>query len=434
MNTNSSPFACLWNQGLPTTSVAQTLPSKARCLIIGAGFTGLSSALELAKRSSGSGIVVIDAWHVGGGASGRNGGQVIPGLKLNPEELMTRFGHERGAALVAAVGGAADHVFALIKELKIDCEARQEGWLQAAHNHKSLQTLAARAAQWQAFGAKVKILDAAQAAAAMGTSIYAGALLDSRGGQLNPYQYAQGLAAAAIAQGVTICEHTPAHSLKREGNVWVVETRQGRISADELIIASNGYSTPLLRALPHTYVPLWSLQAATAPLPPALHQQILPSGLPVSDTFRVLRYFRRTEEGRFVLGTRGAFRDQLRESDLARVRKEMLHIYPALAEVPLTHCWTGRVAVPAGAMPLLSRPEPGLTVALGYYGRGVAMATRMGTYVAELASGVAAADVAYPLTPFKAMPGAPVHRLAAQVAANSLRALDLFERRTRGGR
>jgi len=383
---------------------------------------------------AGEDIVVIDAMDIGGGASGRNGGQVIPGLKLNPDQIIQRFGDKRGSALVESVGSVADHVFNLIKRLNIDCDAHQDGWLQAAHNSASLFDLEKRAAQWRGVGADVRILDAAQTVGALGTSIYCGALLDRRAGELNPYKYVRGLAAAARSRGVGIFECTPALELKRRGNRWIVVTDKGEIEAEQVVIATNAYSSPLLRALPHTYVTLWSLQAATAPLSGELDKQILPGGLPVSDTFRVLRYFRRSADGRFILGTRGAFRDQLGPTDLSRVRQEMLHIYPALEAVPLTHCWTGRVAVPAASIPLLSQPEPGLTVALGYYGRGVAMATRMGSFVADLVQGTPASEVVYPVTPFKAMPVAPLHRTVAQITANVMRVRDLIERRTRGGR
>lgn len=428
MKNPATPFSCLWNE-IPTASISsETLPSTARCVIIGAGYTGLSTALELSVQG---GVVVLDAMAVGEGASGRNGGQVIPGLKLNPDELIQRFGEVRGERLVEVVGGAADHTFDLIKRLGIDCNAQQNGWLQAAHNGAALDGLEKRVGQWQARGANVQLLDAKRTAALIGNNLYSGALLDLRAGQLQPYQYVQGLAAAARQQGVKIFERTPALKLLRRAGGWTVVTARGEIQTEQVVIATNAYSSALLPALPHTYVTLWSLQAATAPLPTALLERILPGGLPVSDTFRVLRYYRRTADGRFVLGTRGAFRDQLNLDDVKRLQREMLHIYPELAGTPISHCWCGRVAVPASTLPLLSQPEPGLTVALGYYGRGVAMATRMGSFVAELVQGVPAQEIAYPVLPFKAMPAAPLHRSVARVAANVMRLQDLIQRRTR---
>ena len=425
-------FNCLWQTQLSVPSCATTLPSRAHVVVIGAGYTGLATALQLGE--AGRDVVVLDAMNIGDGASGRNGGQVIPGLKLNPDELHHRFGESKGRVLADLVGGAADYVFNLIRRLNIDCDARQDGWIQAAHHDVALETLRSRAAQWQSRGGDVQMLDKARTDQLLGTSIYRGALLDRRAGQLQPYRYVHGLAAAVRALGVNIFERCAALQLRRSEGAWTVVTPHGELRADQVVIATNAYSSPLLPALPHTYVTLWSLQAATAPLSDDLLAQVLPGGLPVSDTYRVLRYFRRTQDGRFVLGTRGAFRDDLNHGDIARVRAEMLDIYPMLENVPITHCWCGRVAVPAASIPMLSQPESGLTVALGYYGRGVAMATRMGALVADLVQGLPPQEIAYPVTPFKAMPAAPLHRNVARVAANVMRFQDLFERRVRGVR
>ncbi|WP_213875378.1 FAD-binding oxidoreductase [Pseudomonas sp. dw_358] len=418
---------------MPSPQAVPALPSRARCVIIGAGYTGLNSALEIARTTGGEGVVVLDSLHIGEGASGRNGGQVIPGLKLDPDTLIERFGVSGGAALIEAVGGAADYTFDLIKRLGIDCDARQCGWLQAAHTEGTLRVLSQRAEQWQRHGADVRMLDRQQTQARLGTSIYHGALLDTRAGQLQPYQYALGLGAAARAQGVTLLEQTRALSMSPDAQGWTLSTSRGDIHAEQIVIATNAYSPALLPGLPQTYVTLWSLQAATVPLPDELAARILPGDLPVSDTFRVLRYFRRSHDGRFVLGTRGAFRDELGAGDARRVRDEMLSLYPELDSVPLSHCWCGRVAVPASTIPFLSQPAKGVTVALGYYGRGVAMATRMGGFVADLVNGLPAAHSAYPVLPFKPFPAAPLHRSAARITANVMRLRDLLERRLRAG-
>lgn len=434
MNSDLPRFECLWRQGHePAPEPPSRLPARARCVIIGAGYTGLNSALELARHGSGEGIVVIDSLRVGDGASGRNGGQVIPGLKLDPDQLLQRFGVEPGARLIEAVGSAADYTFALINRLGIDCQARQSGWLQAAHTEGNLRVLGQRAQQWQQQGADVRMLDRPQTQALLGTSIYHGALLDTRAGQLQPYRYALGLAAAARASGITISEQTAALSLRRDAGGWLLSTSRGDIHAEQVVIATNAYSPALLPGLPQTYVTLWSLQAATVPLPDSLAEQVLPGDIAVSDTFRVLRYFRRSHDGRFLLGTRGAFRDELGAGDARRVREEMLSLYPQLDSVALSHCWCGRVAVPASTIPFLSQPAPGVTVALGYYGRGVAMATRMGAFVADLVNGLPAAESAYPVLPWKPYPAAPLHRTAARVTANVMRLRDLLERRLRAG-
>lgn len=406
---------------------AAALPRKARCLVIGGGYTGLSSALHLAARQQG--VVVIEALRLGQGASGRNGGQVIPGLKLGPQALRERFGARRAEPLIRAVYGAADEVFGLIREHAIDCDARQQGWLLATHNPAALELQRQRAEERREVGADVQLLDAAEARRRIGSSAYSGGLFDPRGGMLQPLRYLRGLARAAQARGVSIHEEVRALSLSRNNGLWTVQTSAGEIQAEQVLIATNAYSGNLLPGLAQTHVPLWSLQAATEPLPPALLERILPGDVPVSDSFRVLRYFRRSADGRLLLGTRGAFTDRIGGGDAQRVAKEMLSIFPELAGTALSHCWSGRIAVPAGQIPLLHRPQPGLLVALGYYGRGVAMATLMGRFVAELLDGLPEEESVYPVTPYRPLPGAMLHRTVARVTANALRLRDVIERR-----
>ncbi|MDF3933585.1 NAD(P)/FAD-dependent oxidoreductase [Pseudomonas citronellolis] len=428
MKTDQTSYSNYWQfeAGTPPPMLAG-LPAKARCLVIGAGYTGLSSALHLAARQSG--VVVIDALRLGQGASGRNGGQVIPGLKLGPQELRERFGERRAAPLIRAVYGAADEVFGLIREHGIDCGARQQGWLLALHNGAALEQQRARAVERQEVGAPVQLLGAEEARRRVGSSAYLGAMLDPRGGMLQPLRYLHGLADAARRRGVSIHEEVRALSLEHAGGRWTVRTSAGEIQAEQVLIATNAYSGNLYPGLAQTHVPLWSLQAATEPLPAELLERILPGDLPVSDSYRVLRYFRRSADGRLLLGTRGAFTDRVGLSDAQRVAKEMLSIFPALAGTALSHCWSGRIAVPASRIPLLHRPQPGLTVALGYYGRGVAMATLMGRVVAELIDGLPEQESVYPVTPYRPLPGALFHRTVARVTANALRLRDVIERR-----
>ncbi|SDI44658.1 NAD(P)/FAD-dependent oxidoreductase [Pseudomonas panipatensis] len=428
MKITKTSFTNYWqSEAGPFPAYAAALPRQARCLVIGGGYTGLSSALHLAPRQQG--IVVIEAQQLGEGASGRNGGQVIPGLKLGPQALRERFGERRAEPLIRAAYGAADRVFELIREHAIDCSARQNGWLLATHSPAALATQAQRAAERREVGADMHLLDAVEVRRLIGSAAYVGGVFDPRGGMLQPLRYLHGLAGAAQALGVSIHEKVRALSLSRSGGRWTVVTSAGEIQAEQVLIATNAYSDNLLPGLRQTHVPLWSLQAATEPLPAALLERILPGDLPVSDSFRVLRYFRRSDDGRLLLGTRGAFTDRVGAGDAQRVAREMLSIFPALAGTALSHCWSGRIAVPASQIPMLHRPQPGLTVALGYYGRGVAMATLMGSFVADLIDGLPEQESIYPVTPYRPLPGAALHRTVARVTANALRLRDIIERR-----
>src|SRR5689334_20419816 len=162
----------------------------ADCLIVGGGFTGLSSALHLAQR--GLRVVLVEANEPGWGASGRNGGQVIPGLKLDPSELRAKFGEERGRRLTKTVGSTADLVFDIIQRHGIDCDAQRSGWIQGAPGPKGLTQVCNRAEEWAAEGADVAALDRDQVRSRVGGGDYVGAFLDRRGGTINPLSYARG--------------------------------------------------------------------------------------------------------------------------------------------------------------------------------------------------------------------------------------------------
>jgi len=206
--------------GLWTATATPASPSpplegehRADVCIIGGGFTGLSAALRLAEH--GASVAVLEAGQVGAGASGRNGGQVIPGLKLDPTELTALLGRERGARLTDAVGGAADLVFDLVRRHGIDCDARQDGWIKACHRDSALRLAARTAREWNGLGAPVEELDRSRIAELTGTDAYVGGYVDHRGGVVQPLSYSRGLARAAVKAGARIHEGSLAATPRR---------------------------------------------------------------------------------------------------------------------------------------------------------------------------------------------------------------------------
>ena len=165
---------------------------KADVVIVGGGFTGLSAALHLSHK--GAEVRVLEAEEPGFGASGRNGGQVIPGLKYDPDELVAMFGLERGERIVEIAGGAADFAFDLIQRHGIRCAPTRKGWIQGVHTASQLDFIRRRLAQWELRGAPVRFLDRAEIAELTGTNAYCGGFLDGRGGMIQPLSYARGLA------------------------------------------------------------------------------------------------------------------------------------------------------------------------------------------------------------------------------------------------
>ena len=370
--------------------------------VIGGGFTGLSTALHLAER--GVSVTLLEAETPGWGASGRNGGQVIPGLKHDPDELETHFGRERGQRIIAMAGGAADLVFELIEKHGIDCDARRSGSIQGAHDAAGLAAAHRRAADWAGRGASVEALDQAAVAGLLGTDRYLGGLLDRRGGGLHPLNYALGLAEAAISAGARLCGQSRVTRIERRRAGFRVHTEQGVLCTERIVIATNGYADGLNDPLRRSIIPVRSVQVATRPLSDNLRKSILPEGQVVSDTRRLLLYFRLDAQGRFLMGGRGAFGERAvlaRQADLRTAAEEL---FPKLGGVEWVHHWGGFVALTTDHLPHLHELEPGIVTALGYNGRGVAMATAMGRLLAEHAAGASADDLDFPVTGLEPIP------------------------------
>src|SRR5690606_3401335 len=188
---------------------------QADALVIGGGYAGLSTALHLAER--GIDTLLLEAREIGFGGSGRNGGQVIPGLKYDPDELIRMYGAQRGERLVQFAGGTADLVFGLIERHGMDVPRERAGWIQGAHTRQALDIAHARAAQWARYGVPTRSLDKAQVAALTGTDRYQGGWIDPRAGAIQPLSYVRGLARAALAAGARVHTDTPVQALRRDG-------------------------------------------------------------------------------------------------------------------------------------------------------------------------------------------------------------------------
>src|SRR5262245_27277257 len=194
----------LWTVTAPAAPPCPPLDGEGRAdvCVVGGGFTGLSTALHLAEQ--GATVAVLEAGEPGFGASGRNGGQVIPGLKLDPDAIEAWLGPEQGAALVRLVGGSADFVFELVRRHQLPCEARQDGWIKAAHTEGALRAAARTVSEWRRRGAPVEELDRAKVAELTGTDGYLGGFVDHRAGVVQPLSFARGLASAALGAGARI--------------------------------------------------------------------------------------------------------------------------------------------------------------------------------------------------------------------------------------
>ncbi len=350
--------------------------TRADVVIIGGGFTGLAAALHLAE--AGASVVLLEARVIGAGGSGRNVGLVNPGLWLEPDRVEELLGQEVGARFSAILADGAELVFSLIERHGIPCDATRSGTLHCAHSREGLANLRRRLRQYQARGWPVRLLTGEQTRARIGTSIYLGALLDSRAGTIQPLSYARGLAGAAEAAGALLFEESPARTILREGESWQVSTRLGRVTAGALLIATNAYHTPLPGAPRPHYTPVHYFQFATTPLSDNLRAAILPERQGCWDTAQVMSSFRLDGAGRLIVGAMGSLNGPARRLHRGWARRKLAVLFPHAAEQSFEYGWHGRIAMTADHIPKIVGFGPRAISIYGYSGRGIAPGTVFG--------------------------------------------------------
>ena len=355
--------------------------------IVGGGFTGLSAALHATE--AGASVCVLEAETIGFGASGRNGGQVNPGLKLDEAALVARFG-ESGRGLYRLGQEATDFLADLIARKQLRCRFARNGLFRLAHNAKALQTVREAGAAMRKVGIAVEDLDAGEVKARVGTDRYPGGLFDPRGGSVHPLDLAQEMARAAEAAGAAIFIGSPAGALQRSGAGWRIATPGGAVRARKVLVATNAYTDALVLGLAQSLLPVNSFQIATEPLG-ALGESILPGGQCVYDSRRLVLYFRKSPDGRLMLGGRASFSSSRTTSDkvadYSTLRAVLHGIFPALADLPIAHSWTGLVGITPDYLPHYHVLPDDLHVLVGYNGRGVALSHRAGAWLGRRLAG-----------------------------------------------
>lgn len=421
---------CLWHATAtepPVSAPPLQGDTNADVVVVGAGLLGLSAALHLAE--AGASVVVLDAGAPGDGASGRSGGQVVPGAKLDPDEAIAAFGPDLGARFVRVVGNAADELFALVRKHGIACDPVQTGWIQPAYNMRGLGLAQRRVNTWARWGAPVDLLDRKEVEQLTGSPVYCGGWLDRRGGTIHPLSYTRGLARAATAAGAQLHGGTQASGIVRADGGWRIQTASGCVRASSVILATNAYTGTLWPGLRRSIVPVFSMQVATSPLSDNLRATILPGHQSASDTRRLLFYFRTDRFGRLLMGGRGPFTDTPQEAHAARLHAAVREIYPQLGGVSYQYRWAGRIAMTQDHLPHLHELAPGLHAALGCNGRGVALGTVLGRILAQRVGGTPAEALDFPVVPLRPLPFHTLSPIAARASIMGMRLMDLWEGR-----
>ena len=379
------------------------LPERVELAIVGGGFTGLSTALHAAE--AGVEALVLEAQALGAGGSGRNVGLVNAGIWLPPREVRAKLGaHADG--FLQRFGDGPRLVFDLVERHQIRCEAVRSGTLHAAHAPAGMEDLRARAEDWQAMGAPVRLLSRGEAAEKIGSQAFHGALLDSRCGTINPMGYTRGLARAAHGAGARIASGVTVTGLRREAGMWRVATTRGVIRAGTVVLGTNAYTDPLWPGLDASYTPIHYFQFATAPLgPEASH--ILPERQGVWDTGRIMISVRRDVAGRLILGSMGrVIGDVGRGLSRRWAARTVQRLFPELGAPRFEDAWHGRIAMTSDHIPRIHQPAKRLYAPTAYNGRGITTGTIFGQAIAALLTGAPPDTLPLPVTRLAREPAA----------------------------
>ena len=382
--------------------------------VVGAGFTGLRAALELAR--GGRSVAVLEARDIGHGASSRNGGMVGPSFhKLGMAGLTSAYGEAKAAAIMREGMLALDHFEAFVADEGIDCALTLPGRFRGAPTAASYEATARECERLsKAVGLPFEMIPPERQREHIGSDFYRGGVLYLRDGGIQPRLLVEALASRAEAAGAMLFENTPVAGMKREGERIVLRLPTGTLRAREVVMATNGYGAPGATApLGPRVVPMLTGVAATEELSPNLIRDLTPAGNNFGENRRVFMWFRPTPDGkRFIFGGRLGPMNGSREARARAVRASAARVFPQLSDVRFSHLWTGRIAYTQDHAPHLGRID-GVWFAGGYCGSGVTRSVYFADRIARRILGKPDAGTAFDDLPFPKLPFRPFAPWAA---------------------
>lgn len=352
--------------------------------VIGAGFSGLSTALALAER--GYQVAVLEASHVGWGASGRNGGQLVNGYSRDLDVVESRYGAEAAAALGAMAFEGADIIRDRVARYGIDCHLR-DGGVFAALNQRQLDDLKQRQASWTRHGHDgLTLLDDTTIREHTDTDLYVGGLLDARGGHVHPMNLALGEAAAIESLGGIIYERSPVVRLE-QARPAVVHTDAATITADTVVVCGNAYLGNAVPTLRDRVMPVATQVMATEPLGAATAARLMPSGACVEDCNYMLDYYRMSADHRLLFGGGTVYGGTTPADIQAKLRPHLARTFPELAEARIDYAWSGNFALTLTRIPHMGQLADNIYFSHGYSGHGVTTTHLAGVLLGEAIDG-----------------------------------------------
>ena len=391
-------------------------------LIVGAGYTGLSTALHAVDHVKD--IVIIDQAQPGWGCSGRNGGQIHVQWKPDLAALKQLYPGSQFETFIETMGAAVQLVFDLVEKYQIDCQAQRTGSVIAGKGTKAIRYLTEWSRFWAEAGKDVRLLDKSNTSELIGTAHYDRSMLDNRGGSLQPLAYSHGLAQACQERGITIYGNSRAIRIRPNGKGWQVSTPGGSVKCRRLVLATNGYTDNLWPGLSRTIVPVASMLTATRPLPKTVASTLLPKRQVVGEYAGVPAYYRVDDTNRLVFGWRGTLSGDIGSLNTAHLRSKAERLFPQIAGAGWEYDWAGYVGITSHQRPMLLKLSDNVYAGLGYNGRGVPMATMMGKQLAFALTGQPTAISAESL---QTIPLHSLHRIGVLGRITSGHLRDFFD-------
>ena len=374
--------------------------AEADVIVIGGGFTGLSTALHL--REAGVDVAIVEAMEPGWGASGRNNGQVIPTLsRPDPDDIVAKHG-AAGERFVALLRDSAAVLFDIVRRYQIQAEQEQAGWVQPVHSPGRIKIAERRVRQWSKFGASVELLSRDQTRQMLGSDAWFGGFWNKTGGHINPLALSRGLARVVLDRGGRIYARSPAAGFERTGNRWVIKTDKGEISGRALIVATNAYtgefSKSLMPAIAHEVMPVLSWQMATQPLSHDVRKSIIPGRQAMSDTHGELYFARYDARNRLVTGGAVIGPGNKAERLKLRVAARLQNLWPQIGQVNFDYVWNGYVGMTTDFLPRIHRLGPDAYGWTGCNGRAVALSIALGDELSKAVRGLPESSLALPFS------------------------------------
>ncbi len=408
MNTSAVMDDCklspYWWEQVPRPRLPdRALPKTVDVAVIGAGYTGLHAALQTAR--GGRTTIVFDAEDAGWGCSTRNGGQISTSIKPSFEQLARRHGSQRAFEILKEGQRSLDWIADFVRSEAIDCDFGQVGRFHAAHNAAQYEALGGRiATQPKGLEVDAFMLTRAQQRSELGSDAYWGGVVYTRHCSVNPARYHQGLLERVLSAGAQLAPNCAVTGIEKQGALFRISTPRGSVVARDVVIATNGYTGGLTPWLQRRVIPIGSYMIATEPLPEGMMDSLIPNNRIVSDTRRVVYYYRASPDRRRILfGGRVSYHETDPRVSGPKLHADMVQIFPQLRDTRVSHSWCGFVAYTFDELMHLGKRD-GLHYAMGYCGAGVGTSSYFGMRLGQQVLGLPEGRTALDGLPFETRP------------------------------